>query len=725
MPHLNCIDIDNKFTPTFKNVTTRSKQITDLRKFIDNSKEVLLATDDDREGEAIAWHICQLFNLPVATTKRIIFHEVTEKALQCAVTLPTIINMHIVHAQFARQVLDLLVGFKLSPMLWSSISFKTAKPLSAGRCQSPALRIIYENAQTIKASPGIKSYNTIGHFTSKNLEFTLNYNHEGERTMEQYLTTSAEFSHVFSCGDIRNTTKAPPLPFTTSSLQQASNTDLRLSPKDTMASCQKLYEAGYITYMRTDSKTYCAEFLKTASSFIVNVYGSEYVHTDSPELLNNTPKNKKKEAVSAQEAHEAIRPTDITILAVQEDKTIGSREAKMYLLIRQNTLESLMLSATYKGITASITAPDNHLYKHSTEQVVFPGWKCVAGYELVNPIYAYLQTVKQDTIPYKKIRSKVTMKGLISHLSEAKLVQLLEHHGIGRPSTFASLVEKIQERGYVKKTNVVGKEIKCVEYELVDKLLSESTSTKEFGGEKGKLVLQPIGQLVIEFLLLHYDALFQYGYTKIMEDTLDIIAKGGYVWHDLCAQCLAQIDTLSDQYNKTKVEIRIDDKHTYTIAKYGPVVKCVEGEHTTFKQVRDDLDLDKLREGTYSLDEIIAEKVSSCRNLGPYLGHVVVIKKGRYGLYLEWNNSKIAIKMDMALYESLELDDVSMHIVKPILLEISPDASIRDGKYGPYIYYKTPTMKSPKFLSFDKNLDSNCSIKEAKKWLSRKHNIIT
>lgn len=734
LDHLNCIDIANDFKPTFTNITSKSRQITTLRSFIAEAQDVLLAADDDREGEAIAWHICQLYNLPVATTKRIIFHEITENALKAAVQSPTRINMELVHAQQARQILDLIVGFKLSPMLWSNISFKTEKGLSAGRCQTPALRLVYENQKDIDASPGRKVYNTTGYFTSKNLDFTLDFNHDEEGKMEEFLCESVNHEHIYECGPVRKTTKNPPSPFTTSALQQSASTELRISPKATMDACQKLYEGGYITYMRTDSKTYSIDFIKTAKSSITKKYGADYVHPEIEKLAergddkkaSKKKKTKKEEESNAQEAHEAIRPTKIEVSSITADGAIGAREIKVYALIWRNTMESCMAAATYNGVTAKISAPEDHNYKYSTEQVVFPGWKVVAGYEETNPAFAFLQQLKPGVINYKKVISKVTMKDLKSHFTEAKLVQLLEQHGIGRPSTFASLIDKIQERGYVKKTNVAGKKVKCVDFELVEDVLEEKADEREFGGEKGKLVVQQLGVVVIEFLLKHYDEMFTYDYTKSMEDTLDLIAKGGSVWHALCRSCLEQIDTLSGGLQTgNKEHVVIDANHTYMIAKYGPVIKCVNGTKTTFKKVREDVDLDRLREGGYTVDELVVTKAASNsgRVLGKHGGKEVELKKGRFGLYAVWGGSNINIKLDVKDYETLELEDITGFLVKPIILEISKHASIRNGKHGPYVYYKTDKMTKPKFITLDSDIKPNCSVEEAKSWLSKKHDI--
>ena len=721
--HLNCIDIDHDFAPTFKTIESKTRQIKSLTNFILHSEEVILATDDDREGEAIAWHICQIFNLPVETTKRIIFHEITQSAIQTAVANKCTINTSLVNAQLARQVLDLIVGFKISPILWSNISFKTDTPLSAGRCQSPALRIIYDNQKNIDTTPGRKVYNTISYFTSQNLDFTLNFNHDTYTTIKEFLIDSSSFAHEFSCGKARKIMKQQPLPFTTSALQQTCSSELKMSPKATMDSCQKLYEAGYITYMRTDSRVYNIEFIGTAKIFIDKKYGSEFILPDIDKLTTRACE-KSGSVNNAQEAHEAIRPTDIEVESAKQIDTIGPKEMKVYNIIRRNTLESCMAQAIYSGVTAKITAPKEHEYHYSSEQVIFAGWKVVGGYIETTPSFSFLQTLKVGAIEFKKITSNVVVRDLKSHYTEAKLVQLLEEHGIGRPSTFASLVDKIQERGYVKKTDIVGKQIECIDFELVKGMIIENKTQREFGGEKGKLVIQPVGIVVMDFLIKNFNSLFDYEFTKTMEDKLDLVSKGEYVWHNICRECLGEIELLTKEVRSEKIVI--DKNHTYMIAKYGPVIKCVINGETTFKKVREDIDLEQLRSGKYTIDEVI-EKNSSTpsdgRVLGKHCEKDVILKQGKFGMYVEWGGAKINVKLESENYDTIELKEILVYLVKPIILEISQDASIRNGDYGPYIYYKTKKMTKPRFISLDSSLSIKCTVREAKDWLLNKHSI--
>lgn len=737
---LSSIDIENDFTPTFTTMESKSQQITKLRSAIAKAHDVMLAVDDDREGEAIAWHLCQEFNLPVSTTKRIIFHEITEKALKKAVQHPGRINMNIVHAQQARQILDVLVGFNISPILWQKISQNTKAGLSAGRCQTPALRLIYDNQKEIDSSPGRKVYNTTGYFTQKNLPFVLNHNHHNEDDIVNFMETSVNHEHVYACSKPRNTTKFQPTPFTTSGLQQTASNELRISPKDTMKSCQKLYEGGYITYMRTDSTTYSKVFLEAANLFIEETYGSTFVREDLNSLSEGTKnaksnkslaKKKTSGEVSAQEAHEAIRPTDVALL---EPDDVESRDLKVYKLIRRNTLESCMAPATYLSLTASLSAPQDHEYRYSAEQVVFPGWKIVAGYEAESADYIYLLTLKVGSVfDYKSIRAKVTLKDLKTHFTEAKLVQLLEKNGIGRPSTFSSLVDKIQERKYVTKKNVKGKTIKCVDFELIDNEITEEETDKVFGNEKGKLVIEPVGIMVVEFLIKHFDTIFQYDYTKHMESTLDTIAKGEKLWHELCRECLNEIESLSVGLVEERVTIPIDDSHTYMIAKYGPVIKCVKGGKTTFKKVKDDIDMEKLRGGDYNVSDIIDSTNRMRDDLGSHKGQNVILKTGQYGPYVEWGNTKRSVKVEKEFNE-IVLEDVIPFLKETnnpsLIRKIDDNTSIRTSKHGDYIFHKKPNWKKPQFLKLNdfiikhgKDSYKTCELKVLKKWLSDTYSV--
>jgi DNA topoisomerase-1 len=739
---LQSINIHNNFAMTFIISESKKTQVNKIWKVLKEAKEVFLATDDDREGEAIAWHLCDYFGLSIRTTKRIVFHEVTESALKDAVQNYRFLNMALVKAQQARQIIDMLVGYKLSPILWKNVKEMT----SAGRCQTPALRLIYDNYKAIQAAPGSKEYNTTGYFTTQNIPFVLNHNFsdkdKGTDTdnIEAFLKASLAYDHLYKCGELRDTTKAPPQPFTTSRLQQVASTNLHTTPKETMSICQKLYEEGYITYMRTDSTFYSPEFIQSAVKYIQGEWGVEYACVSA---INVKPDEKEKVKL-AQEAHEAIRPTQPAVKALDE-RHFSQKECKMYQLIWSNALESLMAPAQYKGLTATITAPFEHSYKFSTEQVLFPGWRIVNGCEDISKEFVYLQTLKpQSLVKFKKITAKVSMKELKTHYTEAKLVQLLEEKGIGRPSTFAYLIEKIQQTGYVKKENVKGISINCVDYEVTATgNITQVRSDREFGNEKNKLVIKPLGIMVLDYLLAHFQPLFDYDYTKTMEVQLDEIAHDRVFWVDVCKECLTDLDgeiqKIAEE-KKGKEHIRIDNEHSYMMGKYGPVLKCTDAaKNVTFKPVNPDLDLAKLRSGAYTLTDVVlatdlAEEKKG-RTLGIYSEKEVVLRSGKFGWYLEWGTEKKALKLSLTEASTLTLDDVieSLYDLENgesgVIRIINSETSIRKGKgqLDDYIFHKNKKMKKPKFLKLTefKGDYRTCEIEVLQTWLKKTYDITT
>ena len=721
---LSGVNKAENFKPEFKLIPVKNKYIKQLRQNIRQADEIILATDDDREGEAIAWHICRLAKLPINTTKRIIFHEITKPALKQAITNPTTINMLKVQAQLGRQILDRLVGFTISPVLWKQFFYKgrNKSGLSAGRCQTPALRLVYDNQIDIDNEAGKKIFDTVGYFTDKNLPYKLNYSFEQNNRVEDFLIESVNFDHVLQvCNSPTIRIKQAPLPFSTSSLQQVASNVLHFSPKRTMQVAQKLYEGGYITYMRTDNKKYSAEFINTAIPFIKSEWsvGDDYIKSKTKlNAIMITSKSKKQAKQtnatqktggkpSTQEAHEAIRPTNITTKQVP----LGSLEQRLYQLIWNNTVESCMSDAKLNVIKSVITAPFDYAYEYTTEQVVFLGWLIVRNSSTRNEIYNFLANVKKQSIEYKKINSNQTIKKLKSHLTEARLIQQLEKKGIGRPSTFSSLVSKIQERGYVKKQDVEGTNIMCTEYQLIDDELEETEKSKMFGNEKNKLVLQPLGREIISFLIDKFNPLFVYKYTSDMETNLDKISQGKLKWERLCMDCNTKMNELIQNVvtKKNLNRFKIDENHTYMVSKYGPVIKFDKDGKTKFLSIRKDieLDLEKLHQGGYQISEIIATKSQYSGNvLGTHNGQDVVLKKGRYGLYITYNGKNYSLKGVQKDENDIKLEDV-IDIINGkrsntnIILTINDTLSVRNGKYGPYVYYKTSKMTKPRFFNFN------------------------
>jgi DNA topoisomerase-1 len=351
--------------------------------------------------------------------------------------------------------------------------------------------------------------------------------------------------------------------------------------------------------------------------------------------------------------------------------------------------------------------------------------------------------IKQNApIPYKKMVSKVTIKGVKMHYTEARLVQLLEEKGIGRPSTFSSLVDKIQERGYVKKDDVKGKEIECSDYELENGEIFEIETKREFGNEKSKLVIQPLGVIVMEFLEKHFTELFDYDYTSQMEETLDKIAKGKHVWHELCRTCNKQIDQLINTMGpQAKMEIKIDDNNTYMVGKYGPVIKCIQvlengKEEIKFKPVRKDIDVACLEKPDCKVEDIIDNEVNPSKKtsyiLGKHEGNDVILKKGKYGLYISWGtNSKTLKELGNRPMENITFDEVQKYLDEgtPFVREIDTNLSIRKGPKGDYLFFKTTRMKKPQFYdikSFTNETKEDykiCNKAILKSWIKEKYNI--
>ena len=692
---LDNINIKNNYAPTFHPLS--NSHIKALKYAVNNAKEVYIATDDDREGEVIGWHLCQLFKLPIKTTKRIKFSEITKSAVLHAYQHPTILDMDLVNAAIARQVLDLLVGFTISPFLWRQIHRK--KHLSAGRCQTPALRLIYDNQKEIDSNPGNIVHQITGYFTSQNIPFKLS---KSLQDPNNFLEESVNFMHQLKMSAPTTCKRSPPLPFSTSRLQQVASTRLNLSPKVTMMQCQKLYEEGHITYMRTDSQSYSKEFLEKGQEYITDRWTTNYIYHKLSSLEQHNAN-----------AHEAIRPTNIKI----ENVTVDGHKSSLYRLIWETTCASMMSEAEFSTIRLNISAPMKLTYKHVEENPVFLGWM-ILTYKHPANLWDYVQRLKEGNIAYNKIKTQVEIEHRTLHYGEAKLVNILEKKGIGRPSTFASLVEKIKDRKYVKKANVVGKKITATEYELEGEEIAEIDIVKEIGGEKNKLVIEPLGIMVIEFLVKQFDHLFKYEYTGYMEEELDQIAKGKKVWYTLCGETHSLIKTLSAKIEETKINYKIDEDHTYMIGKYGPTVKWERDGAVVFKKVNEGIDYQKLQRGEYTLEDIIDRTTDT--TIGIYKKTPINIKKGPFGHYIQHNKVRKSIDGSTITLEEaiklLEKPSTIIHILRD-------DLSIRTGKYGLYIFHKTKKMTRPKFYKLDGYNMEQYDKDELLKWIKEKYKV--
>ena len=529
---LKSIDTKNTFEPSFDMIEEKQHHVNEMKKVISRfeNKHIYIGADDDREGEAIGWHICEVFGLPIDTTKRIIFHEVTKPALQKAVDNPTYLNMKLIKAQHARQVLDVIVGYKISPYLWKYLYNDKNNALSAGRCQTPALRLVYDNEQQIQnsqvSSPTFKVH---GNFLSEKLDFTLKREFESIEETEKFMKKSVHHKHILTINPKKELRRSPPKPLNTSALLQLASSTLNMSPGETMKHSQTLYQNGYITYMRTDSREYSKQFLEYAEKYITTKYGQGSQMTNLQTLENKSTSN----------PHEAIR---VTQLVLQTINTENTRTLSLYKLIWRNTIESCMGDYKYDQYEINISSPIKEVYSHMLDIPTKYGWKIIEEKRPIIEIQSELCGLKlkvesqQNTeVTYNKIETKCNIKKGTSHYTEASLIKKLEDFGIGRPSTFASLVETIVDRGYVKKQDVKGILHKTTNYVLESGKLKKSTQSKEYGEEKGKLVIQELGTLVLNFLLQYYNPLFSYEYTKHMETQLDEISEGDIEqWEKVC-----------------------------------------------------------------------------------------------------------------------------------------------------------------------------------------------
>lgn len=752
------IDTKNGYAIKFSIIDEKKDHINFMRNCISgfSKQNIILATDDDREGEGIAWHICDLFNLPIDTTKRILFHEITKPALLKAIQNPTLLNMDLVRAQHARQVLDILVGYKVSPFLWKHIHNNKTNGLSAGRCQTPALRLVYENDRLVSGGDIDTKYKTTALFFGKNIPFQLNKDFLNTSEIRELLELSKTFSHKLSIAKTKESIRKPPKPFNTSALLQTASNVLHMSPKETMSCCQLLYQAGHITYMRTENTKYSADFLPKVREYVLQKWEKEDYLGDFENILNKDETN----------PHEAIRVTHIEYPFIAG---LEGRLHTLYKLIWRNTVESCMAPAKYNCTTVSISSPKDACYTNVVEVPVFLGWKIVGEREQGQGCIE--NTVEQNTgaglllffkslnpktpLQYNKIESIVTVSHRHSHYTESSLIQKLEDLGIGRPSTFATIVDTIQERGYVKREDVEGIKMECTEFVLREHTIEETTKSKTFGQEKNKLVLQPIGLATVEFLVDHFHPLFNYDYTKQMEEDLEKVSVAD--WQTICEKCENLIKTLAKPVAKMVKPVYLVSsqdgsvKYELCFHQYGTSLKRItETGEPEYKKVNPKIkiDIEIAKAGKYIAEELFEIQND---NLGKYKGEDIFLKNGKYGPYIECGTKTISIKSLGKPFQDITLED-AITLLDPekareqkdetqeggseprappapkntnILRILNSDISIRKGKYGAYIFYMPSDAKKPEFFQLGKmkskyeNMDTN----ELIKWIGETYNI--
>ena len=682
---------------------------------------VIIATDNDREGEAIGYHLCREFGLPIEKTKRILFNEITPNAIKQAVLHPVTLNMDMIRSQNARQVLDIFIGFKISPLLWKYVYSSKSKSLSAGRCQTPALRLIYDNyLESLESNHQVK-YKCLGtFFDSFSLKFQLSPELKAVDEIEEFLGKSSGFSyHIESITKKNNSKRSAPLPLNTSRLLQYGNNGLHISPKMCMNLAQKLYQDGLITYHRTESKKYCKDFLTKIQAFIVSQFNdSKYIHENISTISN------EHDALP----HEAIRVTDIHKRGIE---TTDSKLNALYKFIWTNTVESCMASATFEVHQIELnTAMEKYKFVHVLEIPIFLGWMrlCGSGGGVDTGagagVLSFLRSVS-GTFPHKMIEVNTEVSGLHSHYTESGLIKKLEDLGIGRPSTYAMFVETIQERGYVKKCDIEGLKMICKQYKLVkrgnvDKLeITEKEQT--FGNEKGKLKIESLGILCIEFLLKYFDDLFHYSYTSNIEQELDKIrdiSVGEEAWYSICEKVKKDISLKTKAIQQLqKINYPINEEYDLVFQSFGLCGRRKVGMEFELLPIHPNVKIDiqallRNEKIDINLENLF---VYSSSYLGTYGDDSVYIRTGTYGHYLACGETQKSLK-DYSIDELKHIDvekaveilfggggcgegEIEKNTNSNILRILTPQMSIRNGKFGPYVYYLKEKQKTPSFIN--------------------------
>ena len=697
------IDIENNFAPNYEVTDDKKKVITDLKKALKGVEMVWLATDEDREGEAISWHLVEALGLKPKNTKRIVFHEITKSAILKAIDNPREVDTNLVNAQQARRILDRLVGFELSPVLW-----KKVKPsLSAGRVQSVGVRIIVDRERDIEAHQSSSKFRVVGNFKTvgqKTLQAECKTRFKTEPETQAFMETCIRSSHSIKSLETKPAKKKPTGPFTTSTLQQEASRKLGFSVSRTMSVAQKLYEAGRITYMRTDSVTLSDSALDGAASAISTSYGSEYCE-------RRTFTNKSK---GAQEAHEAIRPTDFSVS--QHDGK--PEEEKLYSLIWKRSIASQMADARLEKTTVTIdSSGSSELFVAKGEVITFEGFLKVylEGTDEENDDEAKgLLPAMTNGDPMDRITIVATER-FANHpprYTEASLVKRLEELGIGRPSTYASTISVIQKRGYVEMPEREGnkRNYRVITLDGLD--LTANTESENTGAEKNKLAPTDIGIVVNDFLIKHFDKIMDYNFTAGVEEQFDLIAEGKQDWQDMIKDFYSPFkeqveDTLENADRASGERILGTDPNTgkqvlVRIGRFGPMAQLgkADDEDKKFSSLRSGQTLESI-----TIDEALM-LFKLPRKLGEYEGKVVSTSIGRFGPYVVHNSKFVSIKKDsdddpytIELERAIELIQEKVAADAAALLKVfEEDETVRiiNGRWGPFIKAGKKNVKIPK-----------------------------
>ena len=697
------VDVDNDFKPKYIIPTEKKPVIKDLKKFVSESDKVWLASDEDREGEAIAWHLYENLNLTNKDYDRIVFHEITKNAILTALDSPREINYNLVNAQQARRVLDRLVGYELSPVLWRKV--KTG--LSAGRVQSVSVRLIVEKEREIKNFLTNSTFKSIGIFKNSsgvNLKAELNNKFDSSHEVKLFLQKNINAIYTVSNVEKKPAKKSPTPPFTTSTLQQEASRKLGFGVTRTMSTAQKLYEAGLITYMRTDSVTISEEAKTSILSKIESKYGDSYVN-----LRNYKNKNK-----SAQEAHEGVRPTDISV----EDISSDYDQQRLYQLIWRRTISSQMSDAQIERTVVNIDSNSfDQIFIARGEVIKFDGFLRVYNEGTDDEVQEEKGILPQlnvnENLDLVNIISRESFSRPPSRYTEASLVKKLEELGIGRPATYATTISTIQNRGYVSKGENEGQERTYKSIELKNGDIIERTSTEKTGSNKGKLVPTDIGIIVNDFLVDNFNNILDYGFTAEVEKSFDKIAEGNQNWTDIIKQFYtdfhSNVNIVKDTAERQSGEKILGEDPVsgrvvkVRLGKFGPIAQIGtidDEDKPIFASLTKDQQLD-----TITLNEAL-ELFKFPKEIGTYKGETVTVNNGRYGPYLKYSSKSISIPKEIDPHSvnidsAIPLIDEKLKSDEPIHIYNDLPVIKGKGRFGPFIKWNEMFINVNKTYDFD------------------------
>ena len=696
------IDVKDNFRPEYVIPADKRKVVSELKKAAKEADVVWLASDEDREGEAISWHLFETLGLQEEKTRRIVFHEITKTAILNAIGNPRQIDMNLVNAQQARRVLDRLVGFELSPVLWRKIQPK----LSAGRVQSVALRLVVDKEREILSFTPEQYYKVDALFHPEGTPYnvivkaTLDKRFPDLESAKAFLEKCIGAVFTISSIEKKEAARTPAAPFTTSTLQQEASRKLRLSVSQTMSIAQKLYEHGLITYMRTDSTNLSSLAINTARKFICDNFGESYSKT----------RQYKTKAKGAQEAHEAIRPTYIENTSIEGTP----QERKLYELIWKRTVASQMSDARLLKTDIKVTGDKaEEKFNVQASQVLFDGFLKLYMEGTDEPV----QDEEMTILPEMNIGDRMFEQGMTaeckftsapSRYSEATLVKKLEELGIGRPSTYAPTISTLTKgRGYITKGDKTGVKHNVTNLSLKNGVIKAAAKTETTGVEKGRLLPQDIGMIVTDYLVKNFDEILDYGFTANVEKDFDKIAEGELAWNTLISDFYKPFhtkvqDTLSNrEYSHVSRELGVDPKDGQMLVarfgQYGPYVQKGEGEDRQYAS----LGAGQLIE-SITLEEAL-KLFELPRTVGQLDGIDIICTKGRFGPYLKYGDKNISLpkgtdplKVDLATCTTLITESLN-NTKGGIIAEFNDsDIQVIDGNYGPYIKHAGSNYRIPK-----------------------------